>query len=65
MTRGGGQRDWTKIATIALAVLSFLANIGWAAYGLSAKTRQDVEDRLRQVEITVARQGAQIEALRR
>lgn len=53
-------RDWGPI----IAALALLNTVGWSMYGMSAKAKQDVEDRLRAVEITVARMGAQIEGLR-
>lgn len=48
MTRGA-KSEWGKPAII-VAVLSLLSNAGWVAYGMSAKAKQDIEDRLGAVE---------------
>ncbi len=64
----GGRGEWSK-PPIIIAILSLLSGTGWAAYGISAKASQDIESRLRTLEISVsaiaARQTALIEAWRR
>lgn len=56
--------EWTK-PTIILAVLTLAANLGWALYGMSQKAASDMENRLRTLEITVARMGGQADGMRR
>lgn len=53
---------WTK-PPVVMAILSFLATSGWAAYGLSAKAKEDIESRLRAVEISVAGLSANLNSL--
>lgn len=60
MKEAGGQ--WTR-PPIIVAILSLLATSGWAAYGLSAKAKDDIESRLRSVEITVSTLAANINSL--
>lgn len=60
MNGAGGQ--WTR-PPIIVATLSLLASVGWAAYGLSAKARDDIETRLRAVEITLSSLNTSVNSL--
>lgn len=60
MKEAGGQ--WTRPPVI-IAILSLLATSGWAAYGLSAKAKDDIETRLRAVEITLSSLNASVTSL--
>lgn len=54
--------EWSK-PTIILAVLTLLANLGWALFGMSQKATGDMENRLRTVETTVATLSANLTSL--
>jgi hypothetical protein len=46
-----------------MTALSLLASIGWAAYGLSAKAKDDIEARLRAVEISLSSVSTSLNSL--
>lgn len=62
MTRAGGASAWNK-PTIVIAILSFVANCGWAFVGITRQDNQNVESRLRAVEIGLAEVRIEVKGL--